>query len=159
MKKFCKEYFDKAVAKHRAYEQKKAEKMAQAAKAKKEDGKEDDNKLESKSPPLQGESADLADTKDDAEDDEIDNDVDANISDDEADSKKSSPIDPEEDGDRTKRKRDTANDTDVENEDASPVKRRKSSTPPSEKHPSVGLDDDLSHSGFSTSHQGIGVVR
>jgi hypothetical protein len=154
VKKYCKEFFDKAVIKHRAHEQKKGDKNSQEGKAKKQDAKDDDSKPGSGSPPF---GDDPADTKDD----DIDHDDDADISDGEMDGKKPPPQGnlEEDEEDRAKRKRDTSNDTDVENREASPVKRQKSSTPLSEKQSSKGLDDDLSHSGFPNSHQSIGVVQ
>ncbi|KUL88110.1 hypothetical protein ZTR_04036 [Talaromyces verruculosus] len=135
IKKYCKEYFEKAVVKHKAHEKKKAER----------NGHDDSNSRHkdhldqsaSQTPQARGDSGSPNEPNDDL-----------NAS--------------EDDGDEptAKRKRDTSDEADVQNGHTSPIKRRKSSTPPpSQRHPREGLDDELQRSGLSASHQSIGVVQ
>ncbi|OAX79536.1 histone-lysine N-methyltransferase, H3 lysine-36 specific [Emergomyces africanus] len=124
IKKYCKEYFDKAVVKHRAYEKKKAEKKARDASNSTGGGKEDDEKT------VLLQSPQTQDVKGEAE---IDVNEDIKMSDDEMDKmeqKTSSPMNVEENN--LKRKRNTNGNLDVEVDTTgfSPSKRTKSASPP-----------------------------
>ncbi|BDD61998.1 histone methyltransferase set2 [Monascus purpureus] len=111
VKKFCKEYFDKAVVKHREHEKKKAAKKA------KENGEKE-----------------TPETHQTEKDDESDNEaLDVKMSDDEAgkEESRSSPMDAGEPGAGLKRKREELKlDGEAVDECDSPSKRQRSSTPP-----------------------------
>jgi [histone H3]-lysine36 N-trimethyltransferase len=138
IKKYCKDYFEKAVAKHRAHEKRKTERK----------GGHDENKDKDH----QDESVSV--TPQDAAIDDKESLSDLNASDD----------DNEPTGKR-KREDNSNDDSDaaIEKGQASPMKRHKSSTPPrspsSRLSPSKGLDEELQRSGISASHQSIGVVQ
>lgn len=145
IKKYCKEYFEKAVAKRRAHEKKKAERQGG-------NKSERDDYAKYISPTPRGESTDLAEAKAD----ETDGDGDVNISDDDNDTGEPYLDDPDS---AIKRKREATEETELGNNEASPVKRQKSSTPPSDHHPSAGLGEALPHSGIPASQQSIGIVQ
>lgn len=145
IKKYCKEYFEKAVAKRKAHEKTKAARPGGSKSERDDYGK-------SISPTPRGESTDLAEVKAD----ETDGDGDVNISDDDNDAGEPYLDDQEQ---AVKRKREATEETERGNSEASPVKRQKSSTPPSDHHPSAGLGEDLPHSSISASQQSIGVVQ
>lgn len=135
IKKYCKEYFEKAVAKHKAHEKKKADRNSH------DDGNSRDkdylDQSASQTPQARGDSRSPSEP----------NNGDPNAS--------------EDDGDeiKAKRKRDASDEAEVQNGQASPIKRQKSSTPPSQNHPRDGLDDEIQRSGLSASFQSIGVVQ
>jgi histone-lysine N-methyltransferase SETD2 len=150
IKKYCKDYFEKAVAKQRAHEKKKADK------------KPDDSKSKDTTPQAQAGSPD-------DEPNNINNnnesDRDFDMDHDGGDSEQQEPA-------MTKRKRDT--DAELDKGNASPMKRPKSSTPlldqqslpPSEvededeEDDEERLNDELPHGGLAaSSHQSIGVVQ
>jgi histone-lysine N-methyltransferase SETD2 len=136
IKKYCKEYFEKAVAKQKAHEKKKAEKNGHDDSSSRD--KDHLDQSASQTPQARGDTGSP---------NEPNGDLNAS----------------EDDGDEptTKRKRDISDETEVQNGHASPMKRRKSSTPPppSQHHSRDGLDDELQRSGLSASHQSIGVVQ
>ncbi|KAH8702593.1 SET and WW domain protein [Talaromyces proteolyticus] len=152
IKKYCKEYFEKAVLKHRAHEKRKTDKNQQDDGKSKDTDDLDQSRLET--PQLQDDPSIPADNKEF----ESDGDGNRNASDFHYNGKKSPTSEQEP---LTKRKRD--DDTGVESGNASPMKRQKSSTPLLERQspPSEGLDEDeeLPHSGLAASHQSIGVVQ
>lgn len=133
VKKFCKEYFDKAVVKHREYEKKRAERKAKEAQEKGETPTGSETKAE----------ADSAAAKVDGSDDE-----DFKMSDNEGDDPKPEggsqistppappppPGDPEDEaeqeGGSLKRKRDGNHDDKTGDGEHSPIKRPRSQTPP-----------------------------
>lgn len=125
IKKYCKEYFDKAVVKQRAYEKKKAEKKARdAVKSSTEDSKD-----EVKNPELLLSQ----ETQDIKREDESDVEDDLKMSDDEMDKvedKKSSPMSVDENSLKRKRGADSNLDADIGSRADSPCKRTKSATPP-----------------------------
>ncbi|KAJ9264048.1 hypothetical protein DTO195F2_2575 [Paecilomyces variotii] len=133
VKKFCKEYFDKAVVKHREYEKKRAERKAKEAQEKGETPTGSETKAE----------ADSAAAKEDGSDDE-----DFKMSDNEGDDPKREggsqistppappppPGDPEDEAEQEagslKRKRDGNHDDKAGDGEHSPIKRPRSQTPP-----------------------------
>ncbi|KAK2803747.1 histone methyltransferase set2 [Onygenales sp. PD_10] len=133
VKKYCKDYFDKAVQKQRAYEKKKAEKRAREGKSAHGSSSGDGHvkREPSKSQELRKEESDV--------------DEDIQMSDDEIDKvedKKSSPL--SVDSNNLKRKRDGDGGLDVMELDidgmrASPSKRAKSVTPPPPPPPPLEL--------------------
>lgn len=125
VKKYCKEFFDKAVVKHQAHEKKRAERIQKAQKAK-------DGETPPGSPRKLDASPDLKKEPD------TDDDGDVKMSDDEEDKfeEDSSPLDPGDNGtngDNLKRKREL-DDREGMTEDGdgsqSPNKKVKSQTPP-----------------------------
>ncbi|KKZ60339.1 histone-lysine N-methyltransferase SETD2 [[Emmonsia] crescens] len=125
IKKYCKEYFDKAVVKQRAYEKKKAEKKASdAAKSTGGGSKEEGDKT--------GLPQSL-ETQDAKREDESDVEEDIKMSDDEMDKmedKKSSPMSVDENKLKRKRNADGRLYVDGDTRGPSPCKRTKSATPP-----------------------------
>lgn len=127
VKKHCKDFFDKAAAKHKAYEKKKAEKRAKAEKSKTEDVL---------NVPLPNGDVSPAVRKEEEKEEETDEE-DVKMSEDEDDkeniaNKKSSPLTPSINGDSLKRKRDDIN-LDIQQEpdgSDSPNKKIKSHSPP-----------------------------
>lgn len=140
VKKFCKEYFDKAVVKHREYEKKKAERKAKETDSKAEDAQN-------------GESKTLG-THQSEKDDESDNEaLDVKMSDDEAEKEenKSSPMDVEESGASLKRKREELEDDNGPIEECdSPSKRHRSSTPPPPPPPPMSPGSERRNLGENT---------
>lgn len=153
IKKYCKEYFEKAVAKQRAHEKKKV------------DRKDGDDKSKDTTPQAQAGSPD---------DDTTINNINNNNKDSESDH----DFEMDHDGGdseqqqqhlaATKRKRDS--DAEVDMGNASPMKRPKSSTPLldqqspplplGEEEDGERLNDELPHAGLAaSSHQSIGVVQ
>ncbi|PGH06473.1 histone-lysine N-methyltransferase, H3 lysine-36 specific [Polytolypa hystricis UAMH7299] len=130
IKKYCKEYLDKAVAKHRAYEKKKAEKKAREQK----DGNASTNGHAGK--PGSEDSPQLPGGPDAKKDPDSDVEEDIKMSDDEMDKgedKKSSPMSVEDrslNAESLKRKRDAGEGEHIGNGSASPVKRARSTSPP-----------------------------
>ncbi|OJD12305.1 histone-lysine N-methyltransferase, H3 lysine-36 specific [Emergomyces pasteurianus Ep9510] len=125
IKKYCKEYFDKAVVKHRAYEKKKAEKKARDAANPAEGGRNEEGEKTGLSQSLQGQDV--------KGEDESDANEDIKMSDDEMDKmehKKSSPMSIEENNLKRKRNTDGSLDLDVDTRGLSPCKKTKSATPP-----------------------------
>ena len=120
VKQFCKEYFDKAVIKHRAHEKKKAEKQAKGLESKPEDTPNalSDEALDVK----------MSDDEDNADD-------------------KSAILEAEDSGSSLKRKRADSKENGALAEMASPSKRPKSSTPtpppPPPMTPGDGFGDEL----------------
>ncbi|KAL2361160.1 histone methyltransferase set2 [Blastomyces dermatitidis] len=125
IKKYCKEYFDKAVVKQRAYEKKKAERKAMEAAKTSGDGSKDEAEKPGLSQPQESQNIKKEDES------EVEDDI--NMSDDDIDrveDKKSSPM--SVDGNSLKRKRDLDGNLDVyaDTRGPSPCKRTKSATPP-----------------------------
>jgi [histone H3]-lysine36 N-trimethyltransferase len=141
VKKFCKEYFDKAVAKHRAYEQKKAERLAKEGEGQPGCSKNGDSKPGSGSPlPAR---YDMVDAKDDDSDDD-----DVKTSDDEVGKTEGKQFSPAFDGECLKRKRAATDDRRPDDRGVSPSKRQKSSTPTptAEGHPAMDLGGEVGDS-------------
>ncbi|EEH46592.2 uncharacterized protein PADG_02690 [Paracoccidioides brasiliensis Pb18] len=137
IKRYCKEYFDKAVAKHLAYEKKKAERKAREAAKATEGGSRDatENPELSQNPEIK-----------DSKKEESDVEEDIKMSDDEMDKledKKSSPMSLDENSLKRKRDADGYLDVDVDTAGASPSKRTKSSTPPPPPPPPIDMCEDV----------------
>ncbi|PGG95870.1 hypothetical protein AJ79_09829 [Helicocarpus griseus UAMH5409] len=124
IKKYCKEYFDKAVVKQRAYEKKKAEKKAREASRSAASGSKDGT--------LKPESSQSQEAQEVKKEEESDMEEDIKMSDDEmdkAEDKKSSPMSMDENSLKRKRDADGSLDVDISAGGVSPSKRKKSATP------------------------------
>lgn len=148
IKKYCKDFFDKAVMKHRAYEKKKAQRKTKEEKIENPPSTDTPGKLD---------GGDGVDVK---KEDESDGDGDIKMSDDELDKldeKGSSPISESVghmDSSKRKREADENQDKQVDGKsargDASPTKRLRSSTPPPPPPPPMSPGEDA----FSTEDTG-----
>lgn len=168
VKKYCREYFEKAVVKHKLYEEKKAQKRKADPDRDKESSREEkkDDKGSEGQPGQRNLDGNRNGDKKDREGelspsaagDAAGSDASSAEEDHDGNSKSA------EQDDSAKRKRDTPEETEAGNLGRSPLKRRRSMTQTPEESASQTpetLDsmEELGHSGLTTTHQSVGVVQ
>ena len=168
VKKYCREYFEKAVVKHRLYEEKKAQKRKADLDKTKDSSREEkrhdegDEDQPGQHKPDTNHNGDKQDREREpspsAAGDAAGSDASSAEEDHDGNNKSA------EQDDSAKRKRDTPEETEAGNPGRSPIKRRRSMTPTPENSSSQtpeALDsmEELGHSGLTTTHQSVGVVQ